>query len=202
MLIISVLACNEAGNNSDEDSTVAVPAASERIAALTEEETDTIVQTKEDLPWEKMEVFHFSKALIDHKVPLFTSEHRFTAALGAADSISTPAYDGICASQFEEEFLFFYKDGSCFEKFSDSLACEEFVLTTGHTITCNGITFSRNTTWAEVKKYYPNAVQQAENEGRTDMVTLRDSDNMNSDSSVRLYFENGKLVRIENFIPC
>jgi hypothetical protein len=136
------------------------------------------------------------------KVPLFTNRKRFETILGVSDSVRTTENEDICGSQFDEDFSYFYKDGSTFELCKDSIACEEFLLTAAHSITCDKITFTRNTTWEDMKKLFPKAVHQAENEGKTDMLTLRDSDSRNSDSSVQLYFEDGKLVRIVNFIPC
>lgn len=200
LLIICATACNDNRNIADE-LPVAVPAASEKIMAAFEEE-DSVQEAHEDLDWEKIEVFHFSKALINNKVPLFTRLSRFTTALGEADSLVTPNWEYMCGTQFEEEFTYFYKNGSRFELYKDSLVCSEFMLTPGNTITCDGSVFTHNTTWADIKKRYPNAVHQTENEGSTDIITLRDSDNLDSDSSVRLIFQNGKLVSIVNFIPC
>lgn len=197
----SLVACQQ--RKAEEPDTLAVAAPSETIKPLTAAD-DSLQEPHRtrNISWDQVEVFEFSKALVNNKVPLFTNRQRLESAIGAADSIISTANEDICGSQFEEDFEYFYKDGSTYELCKDSVACEEFVFTTDNKLSTGKISFSRNTTWEEVKKLFPNAVLQAENEGKTDMVTLRDSYNKDSDSSVQLYFENGKLVRVVNFIPC
>ncbi|MCW3468008.1 hypothetical protein [Chitinophaga nivalis] len=197
----ALTACHDNSVSSDERDNVAVAAPSENVKPLIPEE-DSVQEPQHDVSWEKIEVFHFAQALMNNKVPLFTNRQRFLKAIGEPDSVVTPDFDHLCATQFEEEFRYFYKNGSCFEWHKDSLACEEFVLTPGSFITCDKRTFTSETTWEEIRKIYPQAVKQAENEGSAQMITLRDSDDLRSDSAVRLFFEGGKLVRIVNFIPC
>ncbi|MGF6851048.1 hypothetical protein QFZ51_006283 [Chitinophaga sp. W3I9] len=198
VILLSLTACQQ---HKTEEMDIAVAAPSENIRPLTEEE-DSLQEIRRNIAWEQIEVFLFAKALINNKVPLFTSRQRLEAAIGAADSIISANGEDICGSQFAEDFDFFYKDGSTFEHCKDSLACEEFVFTDSNSLTSGKITLTRNTTWEEVKQLYPNAVLQAENEGKRDMIILRDSYSKDSESSVQLYFEDGRLVRIVNFIPC
>lgn len=201
LLILGATACH---NNTADDEPVAVPAASEIAITSLEivDDGDSVMKPHEDINWNEIEVFLFSKALIDNKVPLHTTLPRFTAALGEADSLVEPNWEYLCGTQFDDNFRYFYKDGSRFELLNDTLLCSEYRLMPGHTVVYDGITLSSNTTWAEVKKHFPRAAQQAENGGYTDMITLRDADNEDSDSSVHLYFENGKLARIVYFVPC
>nr|WP_295874441.1 hypothetical protein [uncultured Chitinophaga sp.] len=201
LLILCAAACH---NNSADDESIAVPAASEIAITSLEivDDGDSIMKTHEDIDWKEIEVFTFAKALIDNKVPLQTTLPRFTAALGEADSLVEPNWEYLCGTQFEDNFQYFYKNGSRYELLNDSLLCSEYRFTPGHSVVYAGVTFSGNTTWAEVKKHFPRAAQQAENGGYTDMITLRDADEEDSDSSVRLHFENGKLVRIVYFVPC
>lgn len=201
LLIVYATACH---NNTADDEPTAVPAPSELAITSLEkvEDEDSVLKAHEDIDWKEIEVFQFSKALIDNKVPLHTTLPRFSAVFGEADSLVEPNWDYLCGTQFEDNFQYFYKDGSRFELYKDTLFCSEYKLTPGHTVTHAGITFSSNTTWAEMKKHFPKAVQQAENVGYTDMITLRDADVEDSDSSVHFYFENGKLERIVYFVPC
>lgn len=198
-LLLLLTACRQ--NSMEETDNIAVAAPSENIRPLTDEE-DSLQEIRHNIAWDQIEVFPFAKALINNKVPLFTSRQRLETAIGVADSIVSANSEDVCGSQFEEDFDFFYKDGSTFEQCKDSLACEEFVFTGNNSLTAGKITLTCNTTWEDVKRFYPNAVLQAENEGKKDMITLRDSYNKDSDSSVQLYFENGSLVRVVNFIPC
>lgn len=197
--LLLLTACQQ--NSIEETDNIAVAAPSENIRPLTDEE-DSLQEIRRNIAWDQIEVFPFAKALINNKVPLFTNRQRLETAIGAADSIISANGEDICGSQFEENFDFFYKDGSTFEHYKDSLACEEFVFTDNNSLIVGKIRLTRNTTWEEVKRFYPNAVLQAENEGKKDMITLRDSYNKDSDSSVQLHFENGHLVRVVNFIPC
>ncbi|SKD07015.1 hypothetical protein SAMN05660461_3653 [Chitinophaga ginsengisegetis] len=199
VMLLSLTACQQ--SRTEETDNIAVAAPSETIRPLTEDD-DSLQEIQRNIAWEQIEVFPFGKALINNKVPLFTSRQRLEAAIGVADSIISANGEDICGSQFDEDFDFFYKDGSTFEHCKDSLACEEFIFTDSNSLTSGKITLSRRTTWEDVKRLYPNAVLQAENEGKKDMIILRDSYNKDSESSVQLYFENGSLVRVVNFIPC
>ncbi|MFY0253602.1 hypothetical protein ACDQ55_06560 [Chitinophaga sp. 30R24] len=192
-------ACQQA--KQEEQDNIAVAAASENIRPLTASE-DSLQELHRNIPWDQIEVFPFPQALINNKVPLFTNRQQLERLLGAPDSVISAAGEDICGSQFEEDFNYYYKNGATFEEYKDSLACEEFVFIPNSTLTCGKITLSCNTTWEDIKRWFPNAVLQAENEGKTDMITLRDSYSKESVSSVQLYFENGKLVRVVNFIPC
>lgn len=199
IVLLLLTACRQ--NSIEETDSIAVAAPSENIRPLTDEE-DSLQEIRRNIAWEQIEVFPFAKALINNKVPLFTTRQRLEAAIGVADSIISANGEDVCGSQFEEDFDFFYKDGSTFEHCKDSLACEEFVFTGNNSLTTGKNTLTRNTTWEDIKRFYPNAVLQAENEGKKDMITLRDSYNKDSDSSVQLHFEDGHLVRVVNFIPC
>ncbi len=199
MMVLLLTSCRQ--HSMEETDNIAVAAPSENIRPLTDEE-DSLQEIRRNIDWDQIEVFPFAKALINNKVSLFTTRQRLEAAIGAADSIISAKGEDVCGSQFEEDFDFFYKDGSTFEHCKDSLACEEFVFTDNNSLTAGKIKLTGNTTWEDVKRFYPNAVLQAENEGKKDMITLRDSYNKDSDSSVQLYFENGRLVRVVNFIPC
>ncbi|MBC9934826.1 hypothetical protein [Chitinophaga qingshengii] len=198
LLMLCATACH---HPTTEDEPTAVPAPSE-IALTSLEEEDSVQKTHEDIDWKEIEALPFSKALIDNKVPLHTTLPRFKAVLGEADSLVKPNMDYLCGTQFDDEFQYFYKDGSRYELHNDTLLCSEFRLTPEHSIVYKGITFSQATTWADMKKHFPRAVQQAENGGYTDMITLRDADVEDSDSSIHCYFEDGKLVRIVYFVPC
>lgn len=202
LLTVTILsACHQ--NKPEEPDMMPVAAPSETIQPLTAaDDSMREPHRSRNISWDQMEVFEFSKALINNKVPLFTNRQRLESSIGAADSIVSTQNEDICGSQFDEDFSYFYKDGATFELCKDSIACEEFVFTANQILTWGKVSFSRNTTWEDVKKLFPNAVLQAENEGKTDMITLRDSYSKDSDSSVQLYFENGKLLRVVNFIPC
>ncbi|SEW56223.1 hypothetical protein [Chitinophaga arvensicola] len=199
VLLLSLTACHQ--NRIEEPDTIAVAAPSEKVQPLTEEE-DSLQEVKRNISWDQIEVFVFSQARINNKVPLFTTKARLETAIGTADSVISARGEDICGSQFEDDFDFLYKEGATFELCKDSLACEELVFNAHNSLTWGKITFTRNTTWENIKQLFPNAVLQAENEGRRDMITLRDAYSKDSDSSVKLYFEDGKLVRIINFIPC
>lgn len=202
MLTVTMLAaCHQ--SKPEEPDTLAVAAPATTIQALTAAD-DSMLEPhrRHNISWDKVEVFEFSKALINGKVPLFTNRQRLESSIAPADSIVSTANEDICGSQFDEDFSYFYLDGSTFELCKDSLACEEFVFSPAHELKLGKITLTRNTSWEDVRRLFPNAVLQAENEGKTDMITLRDSYSMDSDSSVQLYFENGKLVRAVNFNPC
>ncbi|MBO9728081.1 MAG: hypothetical protein J7623_05530 [Chitinophaga sp.] len=201
LTVITLAACHQP--KQEEPDTLAVAAAATTIQPLTAAD-DSMQEPhrRHNISWDKVEVFEFSKALINGKVPLFTNRQRLESSIAAADSIISTANEDICGSQFDDDFSYFYIKGSTFELCKDSVACEEFVFSPDNELKLGKITLTGNTTWEEVSKLFPNAALQAENEGKTDMITLRDSYSMESDSSVQLYFENGKLVRVVNFNPC
>lgn len=199
ILCLSLTACHQ--NRVEEPDTIAVAAPSENIRPLADEE-DSLQEIKRNISWDEIEVFIFSQARMNNKVPLFTTKTKLEAAIGVADSVISARGEDICGSQFDEDFDFLYKDGATFEHYKDSLACEELVFNDHNSLTWGKITLTRNTTWETIKQLFPKAVLQAENEGRKDMITLRDAYSKDSESSVKLYFEDGRLVRILNFIPC
>ncbi|TWF33639.1 hypothetical protein FHW36_11280 [Chitinophaga polysaccharea] len=185
----------------DELDTIAVAAPGDIVKPLMEDD-DSLPEPRRDINWDQIEVFPLSRALINHKVPLFTTRQHLEAAIGKADSIVATASNDVSGSQFAGDFHYFYKDGATFELCRDSLACDEFIFTTGNSLTVDNITLTQNTTWEDIRKIFPRAAIQAENEGRTDVIKLRDSFLKDEDSQVQLYFENGKLARVVNFIPC
>ena len=185
----------------DEPDTIAVAAPGAIVKPLMEDD-GSLPEPRLDINWDQIEVFPFSRALINHKVPLFTTRQHLEAAIGEADSIVAATNDDVSGSQFAGDFHYFYKDGATFELCRDSLACDEFVVTTGNSLTVDNITLTGNTTWEDIRKIFPHAAIQAENEGRTDVIKLRDSFLKDGDNQVQLYFENGKLARVVNFIPC
>ncbi len=193
------MACHSARTDDQEQTVITAPA--ENMSAPVEDE-DSLQEARQDIAWEHIEVFSFTRAVANKKQPLYTNIRQFETTWGRPDSVITPDYEDVCAAQFDEDFLYIFKDGSRFERCKDSIACDQFHFTNNNSLTSGNITLTGNTTWADARKLFPMAVKQAENEGRTDLITLRDSTDPDSDSAVQLFFKDGKLVSVVCFIPC
>ncbi len=182
----------------EETDQVAVAAPAENLDSP--EERNSNMETRQDISWETVEIFDFSSAKVNKTMPLYATRQQFENAWGKPDSLSTPDYDAVCAAQFDDEFEYIYAHSSRFERCRDSVVCDLFNFQPGNTMTSGKITLSAATTWQDAKKLFPMAVQQAENEGRTDVITLRDA--KESDAGIRLQFRDGKLVSISYNLPC
>lgn len=193
------MACHSARTGDQEPTVLTAPA--ENMSAPSEDE-DSLKEAWQGIAWERIEVFSFTHALANKKQPLYGSVSQFETAWGRPDSVITPDYEDICAAQFDEDFQYIFKNGSRFERCKDSVACDQFHFNGSNSLTSGNITLSHNFTWADARKLFPMAVKQAENEGRTDLITLRDSTNPDSDNAVQLFFKDDKLVSVACFIPC
>jgi hypothetical protein len=199
LLVLGAAAGCYSNQSIDETEQVAVAAPAENLESP-DYENDGVMEARRDIEWEQIEVFDFSKAKVNQKLPLYTTRRHFEAAWGSADTVFVPDYDNVCAAQFDDEFSYAYVKGSRFEVCRDSVVCDLFAFQPGTTLSYGNITLSANTTWEEAAKLFPMAAQQAENEGKTDVITLRESPD--GDAGLRLHFVNGRLATITYNLPC
>lgn len=206
ILMVGMSACQQRnGGNEDQEHFVVRASAGDNTPAvidIVEDDWAKQPEYRQNIPWDSIEVFQIEHALLNNKLHLNTNLRQFEALWGKPDSIITPNYNEICAAGFEEDFQYLFKDGSTFEIFKDSILLGEIFFTGNNFITYKGVTLNRHTTLADIIRLFPHAVKQAEYEGTPEEIKLRDTANKDSDSSILLFFREGKLERLVNFIPC
>jgi len=152
-----------------------------------------------DVAWNEVEVFDFANAKVNNKLPLYATRSQFQKAWGQADSLFTPDYDAVCG-QLDEDFQYAYAAGSLFEIGRDSVVCDQFQFQPQTRLTSGNITLHSRMTWEDARKLFPMAVQQAENEGKSDVILLRDSPA--GEVGILLHFRDGLLSSISYNLPC
>lgn len=198
LLMTTAVACNNQPAT-DETEQVAVAAPAED-AEITGSEWNGVQEAHADIDWEKIEVFDFSRSVVDKHLPLYGPRQQFEALWGKADSLVTPDYEEVCGAQFDDEFSYYYRHGSRFELCRDSIVCDKYVFSPTAVISSGKISLSAATTWEQARKLFPMAARQADNEGSTEMLMLRESPD--GDAGLQLQFRNGKLYSISYNLPC
>lgn len=206
ILMTGMSACQERSVANEEQEHFVVRASAEdnipAVIDIVDEDGAKQPEYRQNIPWDSIEVFQTDHALLNNKLHLNTNLRQFEILWGKPDSIITPDYNEICAAGFEEDFQYLFKDGSAFEIFKDSILFGEILFEGNNFITYSGVTLNKHTTLSDIKHLFPQAVKQAGYEGTPEAIKLRDTANKDSDSSILLFFREGKLERLVNFIPC
>jgi hypothetical protein len=148
--------------------------------------------------------------LINGKLPLATSVKKMENLLGKADSVVSINWNQTCSSRYaSEDSRNAYFGGMQFEQFGDSLDFQLVNFSQDHRVFLQSENLKLNhaTTLDEIKKRFPKAVKGIKKglykiDGKeTDAVNLPPSKEL-SDGQWILMFQNGKLIRIDNWFPC
>ncbi|SHM00840.1 hypothetical protein SAMN05444266_10654 [Chitinophaga jiangningensis] len=197
LALSATMACQNNQSHEDADQiAVAAPAAALDLNATP---MAAAMELHADVAWNNVEVFDFANARVNNKLPLYATRSQFQQAWGAADSLFTPDYNAICG-QLDEDFQYAYTAGSLFEIGRDSVVCDQFYFQPQTRLTSGNITLHNRITWEDARKLFPMAVQQAENEGKSDVILLRESPN--GDAGILLHFREGMLSSISYNLPC
>jgi hypothetical protein len=159
---------------------------------------------------ENDEYLEWGSILINGKLPLMTSVKNMESFLGKADSVISINWDNTCSSRYaSEDSKNAYFGGMKFEQFRDSLDFQQINFSKDHSIFLQSGSLKLNhaTALDEIKKHFPKAVKDIRKgfyliDGKeTDAVNLPPSKEL-SDGQWILMFQNGKLIRIDNWFPC
>jgi hypothetical protein len=163
-----------------------------------------------NLTGENDEYLDWGRVLINGKLPLVTSVKNMEGLLGKADSVISINWDNTCSSRYaSEDSKNAYFDGMQFEQFRDSLDFQQINFSKNHGVFLQSGSLKLNhaTTLDEIKKHFPKAVKNISKgfyliDGKkTDAVNLPPSKDL-SEGQWILVFQNGKLIRIDNWFPC
>lgn len=145
---------------------------------------------------------------INGKIPFISNNNDISKLLGKPDTIITPNYDEICASYFGEDFKYVYIKGCIFEIYGDrAVLCSiDFRNQFDIKLKTQNLTLDHNTTLDELQKIFPNAVKNkhelfVSELGKTISIGLAPSINP-SDDHWLLLFIDGRLIRIDYWMPC
>lgn len=127
--------------------------------------------------------------------------------LGKPDSIVKPNMDNICVSFYNKPFKYLYLKGIQFELYGNTAIFSSIDFRRSNIkLKCDNLTFDTNTTLTSLSKIFPSAVKEQEKmlldaEGEVMSIRLDTSKNPGDDAWI-LMFKNGKLIRIDYWMPC
>jgi hypothetical protein len=144
---------------------------------------------------------------INNQLPLLCKKAELIKLLGTVDSIKTPHYEDICASYFDSAFKYLYFGESQFET-SGTMAVVSIIDFESSNIKLVSpmITLDKSVTLEKIKQLFPLAVKNAElievdKKGKVLSIKIATS-KKDTDDAWLLLFRNGKLIRIDHWIPC
>lgn len=159
---------------------------------------------------ENKEYLDWSSILINDNLPLTASVKSIEGLLGKADSVVSIDWSSTCSSGYRsDESKNAYFGGVEFEQFRDSLDFMQVNFSQDHSVFLQSgdLRLDHATTLEDVKKHFPNAVQNIGKgdyiiDGKeTDAINLPPSKEL-SDRHWILMFQDGKLIRIDFWTPC
>ncbi|MVN21199.1 hypothetical protein [Mucilaginibacter arboris] len=175
-------------------------------AANATKSIDTTV--KQNLSAGNREYIDFNSVRINGKLPLITKTTLLYKLLGKPDSIVVPNMDNICTSFYDKPFKQAYIKKSNIEIYGDTAVVTSINFESRFSLDLKTktIRLNHNTTLLELQRLFPNAVKSqteldVDKLGKAVSVSLALSERF-SDGSWLLFFKNGKLVRIDYFMPC
>ncbi|WP_187262695.1 hypothetical protein [Pontibacter beigongshangensis] len=158
---------------------------------------------------ENTEYLDWRSLRINGKYPLVTTVKNMDGLLGKPDSVNTIDWNETCSSDFRNESSkLAYYSAYLFELFDDSLDFQsvDFRKNKNVFLQSNDLKLNAATTLEEIKKRFPNAAQNMEKVnvdevGEVETISLPPSRDY-SDGQWLLMFQEGKLIRIDDWFPC
>ncbi len=143
---------------------------------------------------------------INGVLPVVSSPKLLYATLGKPDSIGTLDTLNTCVT-YDKPFKYAYFKGSEFELHSETVVMSGLNFRNSDiTLTAGKLTLSGTTTLKELARVFPNAVKAQS------VITLNtfekvtsirvDTGKIPGDDAWILVFKNGKLIRIDSWMPC
>jgi len=144
---------------------------------------------------------------INNQLPLLCKKAELIKLLGTVDSVKTPHYEDICASYFNSAFGYIYFGESQFETSGTMAVVSSIDLESGNIkLVSPMITLDKYVTLEKIKRMFPVAIKNAElievdKKGKVLSIKVATS-KKETDDAWLLLFRNGKLIRIDHWIPC
>ncbi|MBC6611069.1 hypothetical protein H8B15_09050 [Hymenobacter sp. BT507] len=154
------------------------------------------------------EYIAFEQVKINGRLPLKSKRTQLFKELGQPDSLAKPNIDDVCVSFYDKPFSYAYFKGSQVELYGDlaMVGNLEFAGNSRLTLTTPTITLSNKTTLAELAKRFPKAVaakseMNVHRKGKYMTVHIA-TDKATAEDYWILFFRNGRLARIDYWMPC
>ncbi|MFD0793648.1 hypothetical protein ACFQZX_08465 [Mucilaginibacter litoreus] len=161
-----------------------------------------------------IEVMAEKDILLNGRLKRYFTLNEFKSVLGEPDSSKLLSDIEPCTNIFQgadgsvdPEAKYLYKNGSRFECSQDKIAIDEIRFTNGDFLVFHRYKLNKNTTLADLRRIFPNAVKNigtmnVADEGTLQVLKLREDDDNVSDGHVNLFIKNGKLYFIHWWFPC
>lgn len=167
----------------------------------------SFIQKNDVFSYPNSEYLDWETFKINNQLPLLCKKVDLINLLGNADSIKTPHYEDVCSSYFDAAFTYLFFGKSQFESSGNMAVVSSIDLESGKIkLVSPMITLDNTVTLEKIKKILPMAVKNAalievDKEGK--MLSLKvATSKKETDDAWLLFFKNGKLVRIDHWIPC
>jgi hypothetical protein len=154
-----------------------------------------------------VEYLEWKTLKINNQLPLLCNKADLISLLGKVDSIKTPHYEDVCASYFDTGYLYIYFGESKFETLGNKAVVSSIDIESGKIKLISPIiTLDKSLTLEKIKLIFPSAVKNAQEMdvdkiGKVISIKVATS-KKESDDAWLLFFRNGKLIRIDHWIPC
>jgi len=156
---------------------------------------------------ENTEYLDWSLLNINGKLPLVCKQIDLYELLGQPDSIVNPDFNNICVSYYEKDFKYAYYGEGNFEIHGDSAAISiidfnkiELVYNDQELVLNNSVTIE------SLNRLFPIAITDKEEVnlpeiGKAICIRIPTSKKVTNDAWL-LFFVNGKLIRLDYWMPC
>lgn len=155
------------------------------------------------------EYIQWDDITINGKLPLLTTTRELFSLLGKPDSLVRQDLNEVCTSFYDDKpFKNAYFQDSEFEIYGDTAVVSyiNFKSNPNIFLKTSLVILSSKTTLAEIKKLFPKSAESlselnVQNVGRTMAINIPNSKQA-SEGFWLLLFQNGKLLRIDDYFPC
>lgn len=165
-------------------------------------------KTITQIPSASKEYISWDSVRINGKLPLVTKKKVLFSLIGMPDSIVSPDMNDVCVSFYDRDFKYAYLSNTQMEIYGDTAVVSsiDFRKGTKLSIKTPKLILDKNTSLVSLEKYFPKAVKEqyelkVHGIGNTVAVSIPTSKEP-SDDSWLLFFLNGKLIRIDYWMPC
>lgn len=216
LFLLILISCNDKKTNSVEKTKSSVE---KKVSLETNDVSDfSIVELDSTKVTDgQNEVMSEDEVLFNGKLKRYFTIKEFEKVFGKSDSLKQLAKEEPCTFIFDTElkddgsnmddFLYYYKEGSRFENYKEKMAVDEFRFTKTNFILFKGVKLNSSTTVNDLKNLFPNAMNEigtmdVYNEGKLQVIQLREDENNVSDGHINIFIKNGKLYYMHWWFPC
>ncbi len=165
-------------------------------------------ETKAQVPALNEEYINWDSVRINGKLPMVTKTTALFNLIGKPDSITDPNMSDVCVSYYYKDFKYAYLNNTKIEIYGDTAVVSSLDFRKGSELKLKTptYTFDKNTSLESLEKFFPVSVKEkyelnVYGIGKTVAVSIPTSKEP-SDDSWLLLFLNGKLIRLDYYLPC